>query len=339
MNILVTGGAGFIGSHTVVALAEAGFRPVILDDFSNSEPSVLDGLTAILGEKPATYAEDCNDEAALRRIMAKEHIQGVIHFAAFKAVGESMEKPIAYYRNNLGSLLALLSAMQAEGIHKLIFSSSCTVYGEPDALPVTEQTPVRPANSVYGNTKQIGEEILRDCVAADKNLRVASLRYFNPIGAHPSARIGELPRGTPNNLAPFITQTAIGLRPALTVFGNDYPTTDGTCVRDYIHVMDLAEAHVAALRFLLEGQADQRYETFNLGTGSGASVLDMVQAFEEVSGQALPYRIGPRRPGDVVAVYADVEKAHNMLGWQAQRSIETALEDAWRWQQKLAQLP
>lgn len=334
-NILVTGGAGFIGSHTVVALVEAGFRPVIIDDFSNSEPSVLDGLRSILGQNPVCYHNDCNDYNLLKQLIRDEHIDGVIHFAAFKAVGESMRQPLAYYENNLGSLMALLRAMTDTGLQNLIFSSSCTVYGQPDHLPVTEETPVQPAMSVYGNTKQIGEEILRDSVAAQLPLKIISLRYFNPIGAHPSAAIGELPRGVPGNLVPFITQTAAGLRPALTVFGGDYPTPDGTAVRDYIHVMDLAEAHVAALQYLLQQNDDPRYEVYNVGTGQGNSVLEIIQLFEAVSSIKLPYHIGPRRPGDITAVYADVRHITEKLGWKARRDLHTALEDAWRWQQQI----
>lgn len=336
MNILVTGGAGFIGSHTVVSLVEAGFNPVIVDDFSNSEPSVLAGLKAILGRDIPCHALDCNNYTAMRQLLREEKISGVIHFAAFKAVGESMEEPLAYYRNNLGSLISLLDAMLAEGIPNLIFSSSCTVYGEPDHAPVTEETPVKPANSVYGNTKQIGEEILRD-VAAAKPLKVISLRYFNPVGAHPSAQLGELPRGIPSNLVPYVTQTAAGLRKSLTIFGKDYPTPDGTCIRDYIHVMDLAEAHVAALHFVIKNQAPKDYATFNIGSGTGNTVLELVKTFEEVSGTPLSYTFGPRRPGDVVAVWANAEKARQLLGWQTRRSLREALADAWRWEQKLAQ--
>ncbi len=336
MNILVTGGAGFIGSHTVVALVEAGFRPVIIDDFSNSQPSALDGLAKILGEKPTCYAQNCNDYDALCRILKTEQIGGVIHFAAAKSVGESMHEPLKYYENNLGSLITLVRAARAEGVHHLIFSSSCTVYGEPATLPVTEETPVQPASSVYGNTKQVGEEILRDVTAADPTLRAISLRYFNPIGAHPSASIGELPLGVPSNLVPFITQTAAGLRPSLTVFGNDYPTPDGTCVRDYIHVMDLAEAHVAALQNLqAAAPTAANYQVFNVGTGQGNTVLELIEAFEEVSGQPLRYQIGPRRAGDISAVYADATKVRAVLGWEAKRSLREALADAWRWQQGL----
>jgi len=335
MNILVTGGAGFIGSHTIVALAEAGFTPVILDDFSNSDRSVMRGLEKILRQKPRVHAENCHDEEVLRRIFKEEKIGGVIHFAAFKAVGESMLEPLKYYDNNLGSLIVLLQTMLEYGVPNLIFSSSATVYGEPQSLPVTEETPTPPAQSVYGNTKQIGEEIIRDVAAAGKPLKGISLRYFNPVGAHPSAYIGELPIGVPNNLVPFVTQTATGLRPSLTVFGDDYPTPDGTCVRDFIHVMDLAEAHVAAMQFLINKKESAAYDVFNVGTGHGNSVLEIIKTFEEVSGQPLNYRIGERRGGDVAAVYADVSKIKNQLGWQAKRSLREALEDAWRWQKSL----
>lgn len=333
-NILVTGGAGFIGSHTVVSLVEAGFRPVILDNFSNSEPSVLAGLHNILGYEVPCHRIDCNDTVALRRILSENQIDGVIHFAAYKAVGESMQEPLMYYRNNLGSMLSLLEAMLAEGVGRLIFSSSCTVYGEPDQIPATEQTPVKPATSVYGNTKQIGEEILRDVVAA-KPLQAVALRYFNPIGAHPSGQIGELPRGIPSNLVPFITQTAAGLREKLIIFGNDYSTPDGTCIRDFIHVMDLAEAHVAALNFLLNTSTPHFYDTFNLGTGQGNSVLELLKAFEAVSGQVVPYHIGARREGDVEAIWGDVSKSREVLGWTARRSLHEALSDAWNWEQQL----
>ncbi len=336
MKVLVTGGAGFIGSHTVVALFEAGFEPVIVDDFSNSEPRIIDGISKIIGKKPTVYHENCHSEVVLKQIFQQEKIEGVIHFAAFKAVGESMQKPLDYYDNNLGSLIVLLKCMLECGVKNLIFSSSCTVYGEPDALPVTEETPVKPANSVYGNTKQIGEEILNDTVHSLENqsLKVLSLRYFNPVGAHPSAHIGELPRGVPNNLVPFMTQAAAGIRGALTVFGDDYPTSDGTCIRDYIHVMDLAEAHVAGFRYLMT-QADHAiYDVINVGTGSGVSVLELLQSFECVNGLPVPYRIGARREGDVVAVYADATKAEKILGWKATRSIEDGLRDAWNWQEK-----
>lgn len=337
MNILVTGGAGFIGSHTVVALVEAGFNPIILDDFSNSEPGVIDGLEQILGKKPTVYAQNCHNRDTLLHIFQKEKIGGVIHFAAFKAVGESMQQPLKYYDNNLGSLIVLLQTMLECNISNLIFSSSCTVYGEPDTLPVTEQTPVKPASSVYGNTKQMGEEILYDTVAAGNTLKTIALRYFNPIGAHPSAAIGELPHGVPSNLVPYITQTAAGLRESLTIFGDDYPTPDGTCIRDYIHVLDLAEAHVAALQYLMNKTETNYYDVFNIGTGHGVSVMDLVNSFETVSGTSLNYSIGPRRIGDVTAVYADVQKSADQLGWKARRNIQEALADAWRWQQHVHQ--
>lgn len=336
MNILVTGGAGFIGSHTVVALSEAGFTPIIVDDFSNSNHSVLRGIEKILGHKPRYYPDSCHDAEVLRRIFTEQKIDGVIHFAAFKAVGESMREPLKYYDNNIGSLIVLLQTMLEHDIPNVIFSSSATVYGEPRVLPVAEDASTPPAASVYGNTKQIGEEILRDVVAADKPMKVISLRYFNPIGAHSSANIGELPIGVPNNLVPFITQAAAGLRPALTVFGNDYDTPDGTCLRDFIHVMDLAESHVAALQFLIRSKESRAYDIFNVGTGQGASVLELIKTFEEISGQPLNYHFGERRPGDVTAVYADVTKIREQLGWSAKRSMREALEDAWRWQQSLA---
>ncbi len=334
MNILVTGGAGFIGSHTVVSLAEAGFNPIVVDDFSNSEKSVMSGLKEILGREVPCHIIDCNQYAALRKVFETEKIEGVIHFAAYKAVGESMEEPLIYYRNNLGSLLTLLDVMLAQGVKNMIFSSSCTVYGEPDELPVTENTPVKPAASVYGNTKRVGEEILRD-VAAAKPLKIISLRYFNPIGAHPSAAIGELPIGIPNNLVPYITQTAIGKRESLTVFGDDYPTPDGSCIRDFIHVVDLAKAHVAALKYLIESPGNSLYDVFNIGTGQGHSVLELIRTFEAVSGRHLRYNIGPRREGDVVAVWGDVQKAEKILGWKAKLGLREGLADAWRWQQRL----
>lgn len=334
-TILVTGGAGYIGSHTVVALAEAGYRPVIIDDFSNSQQSVLEGLRQILGCEVPCLVHDCNDQATLRELFQRENVRGVIHFAAFKAVGESMAEPLRYYRNNLGSLIALLEVMLETGVTNLIFSSSCTVYGEPDSLPVVETMPVKPAASVYGNTKQVGEEILRDVAAAGKAVKIISLRYFNPIGAHPSGLIGELPLGVPNNLVPYITQTAAGIREQLTVFGDDYPTPDGSCIRDYIHVLDLAEAHVAALRALGQPGPGSYYDVFNIGTGQGNSVLELIRTFERVSLRPLNYRIGPRRAGDITAVYADATKAREQLGWAAKRSLRQALEDAWRWQQHL----
>lgn len=333
-NILVTGGAGFIGSHTVVSLTTSGFRPVIVDDFSNSQRTVLSGLKKILGREVVCYDFNCNESEKLRAVIREEHIDGVIHFAASKAVGESMEKPLHYYRNNIGGLLTLLEAMQAEKVPYLIFSSSCTVYGEPDQPCVTEEMPVKPASSVYGNTKQICEEIIRDLAAAGP-LNALSLRYFNPVGAHPSAEIGELPLGIPNNLVPYLMQVAAGLREQLTVFGNDYPTPDGTCIRDYIHVMDLAEAHVVALNFLINKRESSYYDVVNVGTGAGSSVLELVRTFEDFSAMPLRYKIGPRRAGDITAIWSDVRKARALLGWQSKRTMREALQDAWRWQQKL----
>lgn len=334
MKILVTGGAGFIGSHTVVSLSEAGFTPVLLDNFSNSNPDVLSGLEKILGFPVIFYEGDCNDPAVYKHIFSEHQIGGIIHFAAYKAVGESMEHPLKYYRNNLGSLMTLLDVMEQHHIRNLIFSSSCTVYGEPDAVPVTEQTPVKPASSVYGNTKQIGEEILQD-VSGVMPFSIVSLRYFNPIGAHPTGLIGELPIGVPNNLVPFVTQTAAGIRDIITVFGNDYPTPDGTCIRDYIHVMDLAEAHVAALNHLLKVNRERYYEVFNVGTGNGNSVLEVVNTFDQVNNLHVPHRFGPRRSGDVMAIWGNVDKSAEILGWKARRSLADALKDAWNWQSQL----
>ncbi|GAC1594142.1 MAG: UDP-glucose 4-epimerase GalE [Hymenobacter sp.] len=335
-KILVTGGAGYIGSHAVVELYQAGYQPVIIDNFSNSEEAALAGIEAILGTAVPTYRIDCADEAALRGVFQTERgIQGVIHFAAFKAVGESVQKPLAYYRNNVGSLLTLLAVMPEFGVENLVFSSSCTVYGIPDALPVTEATPTKKANSPYGNTKQIAEDIITD-VAPAGGPRTILLRYFNPIGAHYSAKIGELPLGVPNNLVPFITQTAAGIREKLTINGSDYDTPDGTNVRDYIHVVDLAKAHVVAVRRLLAGTGPDRVETFNVGTGHGNSVLEVVQTFEQVSGQKLNYSLGPRRAGDVPAIYADATKAEQVLGFQTTTSLADSLASAWKWQQTLA---
>jgi UDP-glucose 4-epimerase len=331
MKVIVTGGAGFIGSHTCVELVAAGMEPVIIDDFRNSEERVLDGLARILGHQPRLHRIDCTDERALDRVLAEEKPQGVIHFAADKAVGESVADPLKYYHNNIGSLVALLRAMAKHGLKDLVFSSSCTVYGHSDRLPVTEASPTGDAASPYGYTKVVCERILRDACTADPALRVVVLRYFNPIGAHPSAAIGELPIGVPNNLVPFITQAAAGLRGALTVFGNDYPTRDGSCIRDYIHVVDLAKAHVAALHWIGKGHASP-CEVFNLGTGQGHTVLETVRTFEEVNGVKVPYVIGPRRAGDVVAMYADTTKGREALGWHTELTLADALRDAWRWQ-------
>lgn len=335
LKILVTGGAGFIGSHTVIALVEAGFEPVIVDDFSNSERTVLDGIQTILGREVTFYDADCNDSDAMNRILTAEPITGVIHFAAFKAVGESVQQPLKYYRNNLGSAMLLLDLMCQHKVHNLVFSSSCTVYGQPEQLPVTEETPRLPAQSPYGNTKAVCEDIIRDTAYAVAPLKAIALRYFNPIGAHPSAEIGELPRGVPGNLVPFLTQTAAGKRESLTVFGDDYATSDGTCVRDFIHVMDLAEAHVKALQLLNQTNEDASYDVFNIGTGQGVSVLELIKTFEEVNSVKLNYHIGPRREGDIEQIYADVSKANRDLGWTARRSLAESLTDAWRWQQQL----
>ena len=336
MKILVTGGAGFIGSHTVVELVNAGYDPVIIDNFDNSEKSVLDGLQKILQRPIKCYEKDCNDAEALEQICKDENIEGIIHFAAYKAVGESVEKPLKYYENNIGSTLKVLEVMLKLGIKNLVFSSSCTVYGQPDEIPVTEDTPRKPAASPYGNTKTICEDILRDTITAGNPLKIIALRYFNPIGAHPSAHIGELPRGVPSNLVPFITQTAIGIRQKLTVFGNDYDTPDGTNVRDFIHVVDLAKAHVSALK-LLANQQDKYYDVFNVGTGRGNTVLEIIEAFEKVNKLKLNYEIGPRRPGDVEKIYGSVEKSGTIMGWKTEKTLEDSVADAWRWEQKIAE--
>lgn len=334
--ILVTGGLGFIGSHTVVALQEKGYDVLILDDLSNSSIDVIEGIKASSGIRPLFEEMNLQNSIALSSLFQKHKIKGIIHFAAFKAVGESIQKPVAYYQNNLGSLLNLLAEVEkATSPIPFIFSSSCSVYGEVKELPITENAPIQPAMSPYGNTKQIGEEILSDAVDAIDQFSVISLRYFNPIGAHSSIEIGELPLGRPQNLVPFITQTAAGLYPKLTVYGNDYPTADGTNIRDYIHVMDLAEAHVVALERLFEGKNNDAYEVFNLGTGKGSSVIEVIQSFERVSGQKLRYEIGLRRDGDVIATYADTTKANNILGWKTKRSLDEALASAWEWEKKV----
>jgi UDP-glucose 4-epimerase len=330
-KILITGGAGYIGSHTAVELWNAGLEPIILDDFSNSHETVLDRLAEITGKRFAFYKGDCNQREILDQIAQDHQLAGVIHFAAFKAVGESTQQPLAYYKNNLGSLLVLLEFMQDKGIQNIVFSSSCTVYGQPDVLPVTEATPRKDAESPYGNTKKIGEDILLDYVKSKPGIRVVALRYFNPVGAHLSAKIGELPMGTPQNLVPFITQTAAGIREKLTVFGNDYDTPDGSCVRDYIHVVDLADAHVKALGFLFEKPLDF-YEVLNVGTGRGNTVLEVIHAFEKVNGLKLAYEIGPRRAGDVVKTWADTTKINQVLGWYPKYSLEDCMRDSWRWQ-------
>ncbi|MFM7731686.1 MAG: UDP-glucose 4-epimerase GalE [Flavobacteriales bacterium] len=332
-KVLVTGGAGYIGSHTVVELTHAGYVPIILDDFSNTDERILSGLKAILREAPVVIRGNCCDMATLDAVFAEHSINAVIHFAAYKAVGESTEQPLKYYDNNINSLLQVLRCMAKHNVRDLVFSSSCTVYGQPDELPVSEATPLLPASSPYGQTKQMCEIIIRDFTQANPNTRSAMLRYFNPIGAHASGLIGELPFGTPNNLVPYITQTAAGIRSQLTIFGDDYNTPDGTCIRDFIHVSDLACAHVAALNWL--SSQDQTAETFNLGQGKGNSVLELVRTFEEVSGQALPFSIGPRRAGDIEQIWAKVEKANRVLQWSCAFSTKDALRDAWRWQQHI----
>ncbi len=333
-KILVTGGAGFIGSHTAVALSEVGYEPVVVDNFSNSERAVMQGILKLAATEVHLFEADCCDAEALRSVFRKHKPVGVIHFAAYKAVGESVQKPVMYFQNNIGSMTALLQVMAEFGVKDLVFSSSCTVYGVPDLLPVTENAPVKAAMSPYGYTKQVCEEAVRYAAAADGKLRATLLRYFNPIGAHPSGEIGELPLGVPNNLVPFITQTAAGMRKALSIFGRDYDTPDGTCIRDYIHVMDLAEAHVRALEWL--SRTDEgRVEVFNIGTGRGQSVQEVVDVFEEVTGVNLPRVDAPRRPGDVPAIFADASYAEKKLNWRATRTMAEALRDAWNWQQRI----
>ena len=340
-RILVTGGTGYIGSHTVVELMQQGYDVVIVDNLSNSTIDVLEGITSIVGKRPDFEQVDCNDAEAMARVMERyTDIQGVIHFAASKAVGESVEQPLLYYRNNLMSLVTVLEQMKAHDVHHIVFSSSCTVYGQPseDYLPVDETAPIQTALSPYGNTKQINEEILRDVAHSDSSLHVTLLRYFNPIGAHPSAMIGELPNGVPNNLLPFVTQTAAGLRQQLKVYGNDYNTPDGSCIRDYIYVVDLAKAHVKAVERMLNGQAEEQVEVFNLGTGRGLSVLEIVNTFMQVTGVNVPYEIVGRREGDIEQVWAKPDKANAVLGWKADTPIEEVLLSAWNWEKKLRRI-
>ena len=337
-RILVTGGTGYIGSHTTVELMQQGYDVVIVDNLSNSNADVLDGIEAIVGTRPPFEQVDCNDAVAMADVFVRyTDIVGVIHFAASKAVGESVEQPLMYYRNNLMSLVTLLEQMKAHNVHNIVFSSSCTVYGQPtpEHLPVDETAPIQVALSPYGNTKQINEEIIRDEAHADKSLQATILRYFNPIGAHPSAMIGELPNGVPQNLLPFVTQTAIGLRKELKVFGNDYNTPDGSCIRDYIYVVDLAKAHVKAVERMLSGTALDQVEVFNLGTGRGLSVLEILNTFMQVTGVNVPYQIVGRREGDIEQVWAKPDKANNVLGWKADTPIEQVLQSAWKWEQKL----
>ena len=336
MKILVTGGLGFIGSHTVVELQNEGFEVVIIDDCSNASEKVLEGINAITGIMPLFAKIDLKDKEKVSDFFKRhDDIEGVIHFAASKAVGESVEKPLLYYENNIGTLVYILKELSKKQKSSFIFSSSCTVYGQADEMPITEDAPVKPAESPYGNTKQMGEEIIRDTCLVVPTLNAIALRYFNPMGAHPSAEIGELPIGVPQNLVPFITQTGVGLREELSVFGDDYPTEDGTCVRDYIYVVDLARAHVQALKRLLEGKNSKNYEVFNLGTGKGSSVLDAIQSFERVSGKKLNYKIVDRRPGDIISAYADTTKANEVLGWKSQFTLDEAMKSAWDWEQKI----
>jgi UDP-glucose 4-epimerase len=337
MKILVTGGLGFIGSHTVVELQNQGFEVVIVDDLSNSSENVLKGIVAITNKKPLFEKLDLREKDKVQDFFKKhQDISGVIHFAASKAVGESVGNPLLYYENNINSLVYLLQELQKLQESNFIFSSSCTVYGQAEKMPITEDASIQPAMSPYGNTKQIGEEIITD-TAKVTNINAILLRYFNPIGAHPSAEIGELPLGVPQNLVPFITQTGLGLRAALSVYGDDYPTPDGTAVRDYIHVVDLAKAHVIAMKRLLDKKNLEKVEIFNLGTGTGSSVLEVIHSFEKVSGQKLPYKIVDRREGDITSAYANTDKANNVLGWKAESTLDEAMASAWKWEQKVRQ--
>ncbi len=334
-KILVTGGLGYIGSHTVVELQKSGYHVIIIDNLSNSSLDVLEGITNISKTPPAFERLDLRYKADVSDFFKRnQDIEGIIHFAASKAVGESVENPLLYYENNLSTLIYLLQECNAYGIKNFIFSSSCTVYGEPDSLPITEDAPIKEATSPYGNTKQISEEILKDTCAIS-TLKAIALRYFNPIGAHETAEIGELPAGVPQNLVPFITQTAAGLRKELSVFGDDYPTEDGSCVRDYIHVVDLAKAHVIGLQRLLSEKNKTQFEVFNLGTGRGSSVMEVVNSFEKTTSEKVNYKIVARRPGDVISVYADTKKANEILGWKAEKTMEDALKSAWKWEKKI----
>ncbi|MES2805701.1 MAG: UDP-glucose 4-epimerase GalE [Bacteroidota bacterium] len=335
MKILVTGGLGFIGSHTVVELQNEGFEVVIVDNLSNTSLSVLDGIQNITGKIPAFEKLDLREKDKVQDFFKRHHdISGVIHFAASKAVGESVENPLLYYENNINALVYILQELQQKPEANFIFSSSCTVYGQAETMPITENAPVQQPISPYGNTKKIGEEIIID-TAKVTNVNAILLRYFNPIGAHPSTEIGELPIGVPQNLVPFITQTGFGLRKELAVYGDDYPTPDGTAVRDYIHVVDLAKAHVIALQRLLNKKNTAKVETFNLGTGTGSSVLEVIHTFEKVSGKKLPYKIVGRREGDVTSAYANTDKANTVLGWKSQSTLEEAMASAWKWEQKI----
>jgi len=336
MKILVTGGLGFIGSHTVVELQNDGFEVVIIDDCSNSSEKVLDGINAITGKTPIFEKIDLKEKNDVADFFKRHHdIEGVIHFAASKAVGESVENPLLYYENNIGTLVYMLKELAKKEHSNFIFSSSCTVYGQADKMPITESAPVKVAESPYGNTKQMGEEIITDTCKVTKGMKAIALRYFNPMGAHPSAEIGELPLGVPQNLVPFITQTGVGLREELSVYGDDYPTKDGTAVRDYIYVVDLAKAHVVALKRLIENKNQSNYEVFNVGTGTGSSVLDVIKSFERVSGKKLNYKIVDRRSGDVISAYADTTKANEELGWKSEYTLDQAMKSAWVWEQKV----
>ena len=335
-KVLVAGGTGDIGSHTAVELQNAGYEVVIVDNLSNSNEAVIDGITRITGIRPAFEHLDCNDREGMHKVFEKyPGIEGVIHFAASKAVGESVQKPLLYYRNNLVSLMNILELMQEYGVKGIVFSSSCTVYGQPDVLPVDESAPIKPALSPYGNTKQICEEIVRDTIHSGAAYRAILLRYFNPIGAHPTAEIGELPLGVPQNLIPYLTQTAIGIRKELSVFGNDYNTPDGSCIRDYINVVDLAKAHVVAMNRMLNVLSEDAVEVFNLGTGRGVSVLELINSFERATGVAVPHKIVGRREGDIEQVWANPDRANKVLGWTAVESLDDTLASAWRWQEKL----
>lgn len=336
-KILVTGGTGYIGSHTCVELQEAGYEVVIIDNLSNSNIGVLDGIEKISGKRPVFVQGDCTDIKTLRRLFEDNPgIKGIINFAASKAVGESVQKPLLYYRNNLNTLMNLLELMPEFGVEGIVFSSSCTVYGEPDTNPIDETAPIKPATSPYGNTKQISEEIITDFIASGAPIKSIILRYFNPVGAHPSALIGELPLGVPQNLIPYLTQTAAGIRKELTVFGNDYNTPDGSCIRDFIDVVDLAKAHVIAMERMLDGQDRDKIEIFNLGTGRGLSVLELIESFERATGVKVPHRIGERRAGDIEKIWAEPTKANTVLGWTAQVPIDDTMRNAWAWQCHLA---
>ena len=337
-TILVTGGTGFIGSHTTVELQTAGYDVVIVDNLSNSKVDVIDGIAKITGVRPAFEQVDCCDYAALEGVFQKyPGIEGIIHFAASKAVGESVEKPLMYYRNNLTSLINILELMPKYNVKGIIFSSSCTVYGQPDPewLPVSEAAPIKKAESPYGNTKQVNEEIIQDFVKSGANISAIILRYFNPIGAHPTALIGEVPNGAPANIIPYLTQTAIGIREQLAVFGDDYNTPDGSCIRDFIYVVDLAKAHVAAMARIVEGKNAEPVEVFNVGTGNGVSVFELINTFEKCTGVKLNYKVAPRRAGDIEKVWGNVDKANQVLGWKAVHTLEDSLTTAWKWQQKL----